>query len=159
MSGSLRDLKRRIGSVKNTQKITKAMKLVAAAKFARAQTAVKAAKPYNAALAHIGEQVLAALNDLEMKLAETTKTPKKIGVAVVATDRGLCGGLNTNLFKKLQSFTKEKEGLEIDILAYGKKAISYCSKRFKVIEEVADRSDKPSFEDANKWFHYSKNCF
>ncbi len=159
MPANSRDLKRRIGSVKNTQKITNAMKLVAAAKFARAQAAVKSAKPYNKALEAVGAQVMSALKDVEMKLSEKSKIQKKIAVAVIASDRGLCGGLNTNLFKELERFKKANEGVTIEVIAYGKKAVSYCKNRFPIISKILGRSDKPSFEDAKEMVKQFKELF
>ena len=135
------------------------MKLVAAAKFARAQTAVKSAKPYNKALEVIGSQVLCALKDVEMKLSEKSEVRKKVAIAVVSSDRGLCGGLNTNLFKELERFKNDNTDVTIDVMACGKKAASYCKNRYSIISEIMGRSDKPSFEDAKEMVQTFKELF
>ena len=92
---NLKDLKRRIISVKNTQKITHAMKLVSAAKFARANHAVLAARPYGDGFEEMVEKVLAAAGDISSRLTEKRGQHKRELLVLVATDRGLCGSLNS----------------------------------------------------------------
>jgi F-type H+-transporting ATPase subunit gamma len=126
---NLKDIKRRIGSVKSTQKITNAMKLVSAAKFARASHAVDAARPYAKALDHMVEKLLTGQADLQSPLLRQGEE-KRVLVLVLATDRGLCGGLNSNLFKAVSGFLKEKSqaGVSVDLYACGRRAISFAKK-------------------------------
>ncbi len=126
---NLKDIKRRIGSVKSTQKITNAMKLVSAAKFARASHAVDAARPYAKALDHMVEKLLMGQSDLQSPLLRQGEEKRSL-VLVLATDRGLCGGLNSNLFKAVSGFLKEKTqaGVTLDIYACGRRAISFARK-------------------------------
>ncbi|MFW7378298.1 MAG: ATP synthase F1 subunit gamma [Oligoflexus sp.] len=152
---NLKDIKGRINSVKSTQKITNAMKLVSAAKFARANHAVEAARPYSAAflkmiarlIAAQGEQALAQYlqsNDASPFLEK--REEKRVLLVVLATDRGLCGGLNSNLFKATQKFIKEKKsaGIDVDLLPCGRRAVLF-SRRTQL--HVVDRKEKV-FEQA-----------
>ncbi|MEA3464407.1 MAG: ATP synthase F1 subunit gamma [Thermodesulfobacteriota bacterium] len=109
---SLKDIKKRIGSVKNTQQITKAMKMVAAAKLRRAQESVVAARPY----ANKMQDVLTSLATREIEsdhpLLEN-REKKRALVVVMTADRGLCGGFNSNIIKAAEKFVKEQaEGFE-----------------------------------------------
>jgi len=124
---NLKDIKRRIGSVKSTQKITNAMKLVSAAKFARASQAVNSARPYAKALDHMVEKLMMGQTDLQSPLLRQGEEKKSL-VLVLATDRGLCGGLNSNIFKAVSGFMKEKTqaGVSVDVYACGRRAISFA---------------------------------
>jgi F-type H+-transporting ATPase subunit gamma len=119
---TLKEIRRRIVSVKNTQKITKAMKLVSAAKFARANAAIRGATPYGQAIDRLLAQVSASAN-LESLPVFQQRTESRILVMVVASDRGLCGALNTNVAKASNRFLREKAeaGVAIDLLLLGKK--------------------------------------
>ncbi|PLX78796.1 MAG: ATP synthase F1 subunit gamma [Desulfuromonas sp.] len=127
---SLKDIKKRIGSVKNTQQITKAMKMVSAAKLRRAQDAVVAARPY-------ADKMLDVLSNLALReesgvhplLQERGKG--KALVVLMTADRGLCGGFNTNISKKAERFVREnEEGFEdYDILIVGRKGNEYLKSR------------------------------
>ena len=127
---SLKDIKKRIGTVKNTQQITKAMKMVSAAKLRRAQDAVTAARPYADKMA----DVLASLAlredaDSHPLLAERGKG--KALVVLVTGDRGLCGGFNTNISKAAERFIRAKtEGFEnYELLIVGRKGNDYLKRR------------------------------
>ena len=149
---STADLKRRIGSVKNTQKITRAMKLVSAAKFNRAVQAVSAARPYKEAF-----QVM--VSRLVADKAEKIKSPffrkveeeKKILLIALSTDRGLCGGLNANLMKKAQSFieTKKAENIQVDLAVWGRKAQQFFKSRHdgEYFSKELAVFNKPSYEN------------
>ncbi len=146
---SLKDIRRRISSIKNTQKITRAMKLVSAAKFARANSAVVAARPY----AHAFDEMLKRLVD---ELGENVSSPLlddrvegKALVAILSTDRGFCGSLNSNLFKTVGSFVQGKKvsGVEVDVVAWGKRARLFAQKsKLKVVESREKVLDKPSYD-------------
>jgi F-type H+-transporting ATPase subunit gamma len=143
---NLKDIRRRIASVKSTQKITRAMKLVSAAKFARANTAVVASRPYGKAFDRmVARLVAAAGDDFESPLL-TARPEKKTLVVLLATDRGFCGGLNSNLFKQALYFIagKRKENVEIELMPLGRRARHFSGKlkyraeggREKVLERV-----------------------
>ena len=150
---SLKDIRRRISSVRNTQKITKAMKLVSAAKFARANTAVVASRPYGFAF---DEMVASLLDDAgdsgQSKLLEV-RPEKKALVAVISTDRGFCGGLNSNLFKAVLVHVaeKQKDGVELALMPLGKRARQFASK--VRLEQVGGREkvlEKPTYDGAKE---------
>jgi F-type H+-transporting ATPase subunit gamma len=141
---SLKAIKKRIVSVKNTQKITKAMKLVSAAKLRRATDRVHASRPYEAELLRTVSAILA---DVEWKspLTETRET-KTTAFVVVSTDRGLAGSLNTNNFKNVLKRAAEFEGTNIEIVALGKKAGDFFRKRgFKVHSVYLDMARNGNF--------------
>lgn len=161
---NLKDIKRRIGSVKSTQKITNAMKLVSAAKFARANAAVEAARPYSESFrAMVDRLIQSEESELESFLLEQ-KAEKKILLVIMATDRGLCGGLNSNLFKRAVEFikTKNSEGIEVDTYACGRRAISFAAKLENQCihkrEKVLEKPDvKIARELADSWVESFKN--
>jgi len=151
---SLKDTKRRIVSVKNTQKITHAMKLVSAAKFSRANQAVIAARPYGKALDEMVARLSTMAGDsFESPLVRSSSVEKKILVVIVASDRGLCGSLNTNLFKNVGRFIKEKKaaGVEVSIATWGKRAALFARKTaMKVLNDREKVLEKPNYTVARK---------
>jgi F-type H+-transporting ATPase subunit gamma len=125
-----RDIKRRIGSVINTQKITKAMKLVAAAKFARASHAVNAARPYSQSFdTMVAKLIASSSSGIESKLLREAPAKSKALVVILGTDRGLCGGLNTNLFRFVRQWMNDKAAQKsLTILPLGRKAMAWSKK-------------------------------
>jgi F-type H+-transporting ATPase subunit gamma len=123
------DLRRRIRSVKNTQQITKAMKMVAAAKLRRAQERMLAARPYSAAL----RQVLASLSTrVDMSkhpLLAAREQEQKVLLLVVTADRGLCGAFNTNVLRAAQNALNEKGWTEVHLTTIGRKASDFFKRR------------------------------
>jgi F-type H+-transporting ATPase subunit gamma len=153
---SLKDIKRRIGSVKNTQKITHAMKLVSAAKFARANHAVTSARPYTKAyeaavgrmLQTVGEEFVSPLTGHE----EATPSRRSL-VVVMSSDRGLCGSLNSNLLKNANRFIKSElaRGQSVDIIAWGKRAMLFARKLgLPIVDQGEKITDKPRYERAKQ---------
>ncbi|PIR22106.1 MAG: ATP synthase F1 subunit gamma [Deltaproteobacteria bacterium CG11_big_fil_rev_8_21_14_0_20_45_16] len=124
---SLKFIRKRISSVKNTQKITKAMKMVSAAKLRRAQERAQSSRPYEKQLSGIVAGILRDF-DYQSDLTEKRDGPR-IGLVVVSTDRGLCGSLNANLFKKVSQYLKVHSHENIELIALGKKARDFFSKR------------------------------
>jgi F-type H+-transporting ATPase subunit gamma len=129
----LKEIKRRLRSVKNTQKITYAMKLVSAAKLRKVQEAVVNSREYTKELNGLLSQISKALDGSQIShpLLERRSSIKKVGLLVIGGQRGLCGGYNTNVNKKCQSFIAEKsaEGLEIYSCLVGKKPAEYFRRR------------------------------
>ncbi len=144
-----KEIRSKIGSVKNTQKITKAMEMVAASKMRRAQERMQSTRPYADKL----RQVISHLSNAhpEYKHSFTQERDvKRAGYIVVSSDRGLCGGLNVNVFKEVLKAIKEDQsnGIEVDLCLIGSKAASF----FKgvggnVVASVADLGDKPHITD------------
>lgn len=148
-----RDIKRRLVSVTNTQKITKAMKLVAAAKFARASHAVSASRHYSRAFqALVGRFVGSLVGENMDHPFLRQNEQRKILLIVVGTDRGLCGGLNSNLGKAAVAWMKEKRNAtnaQIDIYAWGRKGLAWANKQKCTIVGSKEKVlDKPKYEGA-----------
>jgi F-type H+-transporting ATPase subunit gamma len=131
---SLKQIRKRITSVKNTRKITKAMKMVSAAKLRRATEKAESSRPYEAELLRICSTVL---KDLEWHspLSENRES-KKVVLVLVSTDRGLCGSLNTNLFKAVSRYVEAHPQVDFEAVCFGKKARIFCNKRGIKIREA-----------------------
>jgi F-type H+-transporting ATPase subunit gamma len=127
---SLKDIKKRIGTVKNTQQITKAMKMVSAAKLRRAQDAVVAARPY-ADKMHDVLSSLALREETDSHPLLSERGKGKALVVLITGDRGLCGGFNTNIAKAAERFIRDnKEGFEsYELLIVGRKGNDYLKRR------------------------------
>jgi len=147
MSGA-KEVKGKIRSVENTQKITKAMEMVAASKMRKAQERVEAARPYAQKIRRtIGHLAEANPNDDHPFMQE--REAKRVGFIVISTDRGLCGGLNINLFRRVlnEMRTWQDKGVETDVAVVGKKAITFFRRLGDVEAEASDLGDKPQLED------------
>ncbi|MBK7596835.1 MAG: F0F1 ATP synthase subunit gamma [Gemmatimonadetes bacterium] len=121
-----RDLRRKIRSVKNTSQLTKAMKMVSAAKLRRAQEAMVAARPYSLGLRRVMSEIgKRAQEELHPLLA--LRPEKTVDLVVVAGDKGLCGAFNTNVIKLAEKWRQEQEaaGNRVVITAIGRKAAEY----------------------------------
>jgi F-type H+-transporting ATPase subunit gamma len=126
---SLIDIRRRLRSVKSTQQITKAMKMVAAAKLRRAQERVIGARPYAKLLSDVLAPVTAQAGELRHPLL-AVRPEKKVIVVVVAGDRGLCGAFNTNVHRATAHLlAAHPEWTEVRLLPVGKKAVEYWKRR------------------------------
>jgi F-type H+-transporting ATPase subunit gamma len=125
---SLLDMRRRIKSVKNTQQITKAMKMVAAAKLKRAQDAVVAARPYSQKMAEVLGNLSANAGDFSHPLLDERGDENYL-IVLVTADKGLCGGFNTNLMKAAQNFMGENPGKKFEMMPVGRKARDYFKRR------------------------------
>ena len=150
---NLKDIKRRIVSVKNTQKITHAMKLVSAAKFARANHAVLAARPYGDGFEEMVNKVVLAAGDTQTPLTEVRSKNKRELLVVVSTDRGLCGSLNSALFKVATKFAREKmeSGIVLDTMAWGRRATMFCKKvKWNLLSDKEKVTERPKYEVAVK---------
>ena len=154
---SLDDLKKRIKSVKSTQKITKAMKMVAAAKLKRAQDSAEKGRPYSEKMNNIILNLSSGISDKETAPKLLSGSGKEqIHLCVVMTsDRGLCGGFNANIIKKAKSyFTKlNKEGKELKIITVGSKGNDQLKRVYgnKIIENISFKNSKnANYFDAEK---------
>ncbi len=127
---SLRDIRKRITSVRSTQKITKAMKMVAAAKLRRAQESILAVRPYATKTFEMLSS-LAQRASAEAHPLLAFRDPKRVEVVVFASDRGLCGAFNMNLIQRAERFLAEEKGRaeEIALSFFGRKARDYFRKR------------------------------
>jgi F-type H+-transporting ATPase subunit gamma len=123
---SLRDIRRRINSVKNTRKITRAMKLVAAAKMNRAQIAAKSAQPYQKTLQTVLNKVIAAEDSIEHMLLSTPNNDDTIVIIALSSDRGLCGSFNSQIIKHVLALSKqyENDDKKVKVIGYGRKLVT-----------------------------------
>lgn len=149
---SLIDLRRRIRSVKNTQQITKAMKMVAAAKLRRAQERVLAARPYSEIYARMLADVASAVASEASEVTHpllASREEKRILLIVVTSDRGLAGAFNANLTKAAQTFINEHKNATFRIEAVGRKGRDYFLRREMTLSgEHIGIVDKARFVDA-----------
>ena len=125
---TLKSLRKRIATVRSTQKITKAMKMVAAARLRRAQEAVERARPYAAKLTELFAAVAAGV-DPETHPLLARRPERRIDLLVLTSDRGLCGGYNANLFRHVVSFLAERGETESSIAVVGRKGLDYYRRR------------------------------
>ena len=139
---SLRDIKRRIQSVKNTRQITKAMKMVSGAKLKRATDRAVAARPYQESLSRVLGRVAAAAGDtITHPLLVQHEQVEKVLVVVMGSDRGLCGSFNGNIFRRLERhMEKEREsGRTVSLRTFGKKARGHFGRRnYNIVSSVTD---------------------
>jgi F-type H+-transporting ATPase subunit gamma len=128
---TLRDIKRRILGVKSTQKITKAMKMVAAARLNKAQEAIISARPYSRKIAEVLSQLLAVEKNYAHPLLKETGD-EKIAIIAVSSDRGLCGAFNSNIISRVEGlikndFSEQNSKNNLSIICIGKKVNDYFS--------------------------------
>ena len=148
MAGA-KEIRNKIASVKNTQKITSAMKMVAASKMRKAQDRMDSSRPYAVTMRKVIGHI--ALGHLEYKhpyLEE--REAKRVGYIIISTDRGLCGGLNINLFKAALTSMKEwkEKGVETSLALVGSKACSFFARYGgKVLAQASGLGDNPSVND------------
>jgi F-type H+-transporting ATPase subunit gamma len=147
---TLRDIRRRIASIKSTQQITKAMKMVAAAKLRRAQERMLRARPYaqslDELLGHVAAKVDPALHPL---LA--VREAKRVGFVVVTGDRGLCGSFNANLIRRAtgEIHASRENGIDISLIPVGKKGFDYFKRRqYPILERYINFFNALDFSHA-----------
>lgn len=122
------DIRRRIRSVKNTQQITKAMKMVSAAKLRRAQERMLAARPYAGGLREILASVAARVEAVDHPLLKE-REENRVLLIVVTSDKGLCGAFNTNIIKIAQNTIRDKHWPEVQLMPIGRKAVEFFKRR------------------------------
>ncbi|RKZ56078.1 MAG: F0F1 ATP synthase subunit gamma [Gammaproteobacteria bacterium] len=149
MAGA-KEIRSKIKSVQNTQKITKAMEMVAASKMRKAQERMRASRPYAEKMRTVLSHLAQAHCEYKHPYLQVREEVKRVGYIVISTDRGLCGGLNTNMFKAAvnEMADWQGKGVEIDLCAIGKKASAFFS-RFSgsIVSQTAHLGDQPSQEE------------
>ena len=123
------DIRRRIRSVKSTQQLTKAMKMVAAAKLRRAQERMMSARPYAAALRKVLSSLSSRVDITKHPLLQEREQENKVLLLVVTADRGLCGAFNTNVLRVAQNAIADKRWQEVHLLPIGRKAFDFFKRR------------------------------
>ncbi len=165
MSGALKEVRNRIKSVQSTQQITKAMKMVSAAKLRRAQDAITQMRPYAKKLQEMLSNIVSSSDgDVSMDLA-AERAVEKVLIIVVTSDRGLCGGYNSNLIKLAKQTINEKYAEQnrkgnVQILPIGKKGFEFFTKNgFNVINTYWDIFSGLSFEKVQTAAKYAMDAF
>ena len=148
MAGA-KEIRTKIKSIKSTQKITKAMEMVAASKMRKAQERMRAARPYASKIRNVISHLAHAHTEYRSPgLIE--RELKRVGLIVISTDRGLCGGLNTNLFKAAIVAMQQwrTQGVEVDVCTVGTKAFQFFRRlKGNIVAHVSHLGDAPRFED------------
>ncbi|MGH1472067.1 MAG: F0F1 ATP synthase subunit gamma [Cellvibrionaceae bacterium] len=149
MAGT-KEVRTKIASVKSTQKITSAMEMVAASKMRKSQERMKLGKPYANRIRSVVGHIANAHSEYQHTYLNERETVSRVGFIVISSDRGLCGGLNINLFKSTMNAMKEwhDKGVEADICAIGNKAVDFFkSYGGNVVAALKDVGDEPSASD------------
>jgi len=145
---SLKVLRKRIATVRSTQQITKAMKMVAAAKLRRAQDAAERARPYAAKVVEMFGAVVGDLEGADHPLL-ARRPEEHIELVVVTSDRGLCGGYNANLLRRAEAFVREHPGKQIVVSAVGRKGVEFFRRRgFTLASQRTEVMGHPVVESA-----------
>ncbi len=145
MAGT-KEIRTKIKSVQNTRKVTRALEMVSASKIRKAQDKMKASRPYSRLMRQVIGHVAKANTEYKHPFLVERAEIKRVGYVVISTDRGLCGGLNSTLFRKLLNEIREWQGknVEVDVVAVGQKAAAFF-KRLKVnlVGSVTHLGEKP----------------
>lgn len=157
---NLKEVKERIKSVSSTQQITRAMKMVAAAKLRRAQDKIIQLRPYSEKLSAILANVSAGNSDESMTTYAQERDVKNVLIVPVTSDRGLCGAFNSNINKALNAVVKAHVGATIHVMPIGKKAFDMSKKqKFTNVTAYWDMFSKLSFETAREAAEYAMNGY
>ena len=150
-AGELRILRRRIRSVKSTQKITKAMELIAASRINRARRAVEAARPYAEMITEVISSLAVSSEVGDHPLIAPHESVQRVGIVIVTSDRGLAGAYNTNVLRRAERLAKEERDAGRDVVIYslGRKAETYFRYRQQPIAQAwTGIADQPRFASA-----------
>ena len=148
MAGS-KEIRTKIKSVQNTRKITKAMEMVAASKMRKAQERMRAARPYGEKIRNVAAHISHANPEYRHPFLITRDTVKKVGIIVVTADKGLCGGLNTNVLRLALTKIKEwdSEGEQFEVCCIGNRGLGFMQRLgANVVSHVIGLGDKPHME-------------
>jgi F-type H+-transporting ATPase subunit gamma len=144
-----REIRTKIKSVGNTRKVTRALEMVSASKIRKAQDLMRASRPYARAMKQVIGHLAKANTEFKHPFLNERDSVKRVGYIVVSTDRGLCGGLNSNLFRKLLAEIRgwQEKNVEVDIVAIGTKANAFF-KRLKVnlVGSASHLGERPKIE-------------
>ncbi|MGN6518597.1 MAG: F0F1 ATP synthase subunit gamma [Dokdonella sp.] len=145
MAGA-REIRTKIKSVANTRKVTRALEMVSASKIRKAQDLMKASRPYARLMRQVIGHIAHANVEFQHPFLVARKDVKRVGYVIVSTDRGLCGGLNSNMFRKLLGEIRgwQDKGVEVDVVCIGQKATQFF-RRLKVnmLGSVTHLGEKP----------------
>ncbi|MBN1516062.1 ATP synthase F1 subunit gamma [Candidatus Sumerlaeota bacterium] len=158
MAENLKALRRRIRSIGNTMKITRAMEMVSAAKLRRTQSILHAGQPYAEKLQELLQRLAGAAGDSDPLFAR--REAGRIAIVVFTGDRGLCGGFNNNLLQMAERWIKERGKDNVDVVCMGKKARDYLGKRgYKILNAHIDLGGLPEAPLARETANELRDCF
>ena len=146
---SSKEIRTKIKSVQSTRKITKAMEMVAASKMRKAQERMRASRPYLERVFDIAMHIARANTEYRHPFLTRRENVKRVGAIVVSTDKGLCGGLNTNVLRLVLNQHKEwkAKGIDVDYVAVGTKALGFLQRmNANVVSSVVQLGDRPNME-------------
>lgn len=165
MSGQLKEVRQRIQSVTSTQQITKAMKMVSAAKLRRAQDAIVQMRPYAQKLQEMLSNIVSSISgDMELPLA-TERATERVLLIPITSDRGTCGAYNSNIIKATlarieKKYTRQYQKNQVTILPIGKKGYEYFKRNeYPVIDTYWDLFSKLSFENVKEVAQFVQDSF
>jgi F-type H+-transporting ATPase subunit gamma len=145
-----KEIRNKIGSIKNTQKITRAMEMVAASKMRKTKDRMQATRPYSQRIGRIIKHLAHANPEYKHSFLEQREV-RRVGIIVISSDRGLCGGLNSNLFRRalVQLSQWDKANIEVDVCTIGTKGTVFFSnlKKANLIGQVSKLGDTPHLQD------------
>ncbi len=144
-----KEIRMKIRSVQNTRKITKAMEMVAASKMRRAQERMRTARPYGEKIRTVAAHIAAANSEYRHSFLVERDTVKRVGIIVITTDKGLCGGLNTNLLRLVLQHYKQwqSEGEEVEVCCMGSKGAAFMQRLgANIVSQVTQLGDRPHLE-------------
>lgn len=159
---NLKEVKERIKSVSSTQQITRAMKMVAAAKLRRAQDRIVQLRPYSEKLANILSNVSSGNTDEGMNTYSVEREVKRVLIVAVTSDRGLCGAFNSNVFKGVRNLvnTDEMSGVEVSVMPIGKKSFDFYKKsKHTVIDKYWNVFANLGFDVVREASEYAMTTF
>lgn len=150
---TLREIRRKLHSVHNIQKITQAMEMVAASRLRRAQAKAELSRPYFSKLQEMLHQLIAVARDFSHPLINKREV-KKIGFIVIAGDRGLCGGYNQSVFSTTEKLLNNYDSDQVELILFGRKTIDYFTRRkLKIGMKIADWGGKIPYRQIEELTH------
>ena len=144
-----KEIRNKIKSVQNTRKITKAMEMVAASKMRKAQERMRATRPYGEKIRNVAAHISHANPEYRHPFVVTRDTVKRIGLIVITTDKGLCGGLNTNALRMTLAHYKEwqAQGEDIEVCCFGNKGLGFMQRLgANIVSQVVQLGDRPQLD-------------
>ncbi|MBI5236037.1 MAG: ATP synthase F1 subunit gamma [Deltaproteobacteria bacterium] len=148
---SLKDIKRRIKSVKNTKQITKAMKMVSAAKLKRAQDEITAARPYAASIQELTLSLSSTASPDSHPLLSSKAETNKVAALLLTSDRGLCGSFNAVILRTVERFLRERDASDTNLYLLGRRGVEYFKRSSaSILQSRPLGSKRPQYADAVK---------
>ncbi len=144
-----KEIRNKIKSVQNTRKITKAMEMVAASKMRKAQERMRATRPYGEKIRNVAAHISHANPEYRHPFVVTRDSVKRVGLIVVTTDKGLCGGLNTNVLRMTLGQYKEwqAQGEKIEVCCFGNKGLGFMQRLgANIVSQVVQLGDRPQLD-------------